>query len=98
MWSAASPPPRRRLAPRRPPMPEAAAGADGVGRAEQALVAAMAAAGVIGFAAVHGTRRWRPALGAVPLSIAVVAVASFDPGTGVRVAQTVEALLVLAYL
>jgi len=159
-------------------MAEAAARSDGIGRAEQALVAAMAVAAVVGYATVHGahlallalpvaalslvwrppslprwvtrpapavvrialgavflmrvamtlypvlddervarialftgallvpilaaavlgTRVWRPALGAVPLSIALVAVASFDPSAGVRVAQTVEALLVLAYL
>src|SRR5712691_1540964 len=69
MWSAASPPPRRRLAPRRPPMPEAAAGADGVGRAEQALVAAMAAAAVIGFAAVQGARLALLALPTAALSL-----------------------------
>jgi transglutaminase-like putative cysteine protease len=49
-------------------------------------------------ASVLGTRRWRPALGAVPLSIALVAVASFVPGESVRAAQVVEALLAMAYL
>ena len=49
-------------------------------------------------AAVLGTRVWKPALAAVPLSIALVAVASFDPSPGVRWVQVTEALLCLAYL
>lgn len=49
-------------------------------------------------AAVLGTRVWKPALAAVPLSIALLAVASFDPSPGVRWAQVTEAFLGLAYL
>jgi len=49
-------------------------------------------------AAVLGTRLWRPPLAAVPLSIGLLAVASFDPNPGVRWAQVTEALLILAYL
>jgi hypothetical protein len=49
-------------------------------------------------AAVLGTRVWKPALAAVPLSIGLLAVASFDPSPGVRWAQVTEALLGLAYL
>ena len=49
-------------------------------------------------AAVLGTRVWRPALAAVPLSISLLAVASFDPSPGVRWAQVTGALLALAYL
>jgi hypothetical protein len=49
-------------------------------------------------AAVLGTRIWPPALGAVPLSIALLVVASFDPSPGVRWVQVLEALLGLAYL
>jgi transglutaminase-like putative cysteine protease len=48
--------------------------------------------------AVLGTRIWSPAMGAVPLSIAVLAVASFDANPRVRWAQIVGALLGLAYL
>jgi hypothetical protein len=49
-------------------------------------------------AAVLGTRVWRPALAALPLSIALLAVASFDPSPSVRWAQVTGALLGLAYL
>ena len=49
-------------------------------------------------AAVLGTRMWRPALGAIPLAIALLAVASYDPSPRVRGAQVTEALLGLAYL
>jgi len=49
-------------------------------------------------AAVLGTRLWRPPLAAVPLSIGLLAVASFDPSPGVRWAQVTGALLMLAYL
>ena len=45
-----------------------------------------------------GTRVWRPALAALPLSIALLAVASFDPSPGVRWAQVTGALLGLVYL
>src|SRR4029079_13450766 len=49
-------------------------------------------------AAVLGTRLWRPPLAAVPLSIGLLAVASFDTNPGVRWAQVTEALLILALL
>jgi protein-glutamine gamma-glutamyltransferase len=49
-------------------------------------------------AAVLGTRVWRPAWAAVPLSIALLVVASFDPNPQVRWAQVTEAVLGLAYL
>jgi transglutaminase-like putative cysteine protease len=48
--------------------------------------------------AVLGTRVWSPARGAVPLAIALVAVASYDPSPRVRWTQVAEALLALAYL
>lgn len=48
--------------------------------------------------AVLGTRVWRPAWAALPLTIALLVVASFDPNPRVRWAQVTEALLGLAYL
>jgi transglutaminase-like putative cysteine protease len=49
-------------------------------------------------AGVLGTRLWPPPLAAVPLSIGLLVVASFDASPGVRWAQVTEALLILAYL